>query len=470
MPSRKALVVALDVILINLGFWLSYLIRYRLGIPYPVEPAFFAPFTPFIPYAAMLTLLCLITYQIDGLYEQRRGRRLLDELYRLANGTMTSIVISMALTFILQPLFYSRGMLILGGAIIVGLLGLERVALYLVLAARRRRGIGVQRVLVVGAGEIGRAVMRTILGDPALGYSIVGYVDDDPAKAGGELGRIKGLGTLAQIAQVAVGERIDEVIVTLPWMYHRQIMQIVEECERRDLRVRVVPDVFQQRMHHVDVESLNGIPLIGPGPTEMKAGARLIKRLIDLTLTVLALPFLTLLFAVVALLIKLDSPGPVIFKHRRVGTEGREFFVYKFRSMIDGAENMQADLTHLNEADGPLFKIEDDPRLTRVGRFLRRASIDELPQLINVLKGEMSLVGPRPGTPEEVAQYESWQHRRLNAWPGITGLWQVSGRSDVPFAEMCLLDIYYIENWSLDLDIRILLQTIPHVLARKGAY
>jgi exopolysaccharide biosynthesis polyprenyl glycosylphosphotransferase len=263
---------------------------------------------------------------------------------------------------------------------------------------------------------------------------------------------------------------VDEVIVTLPWNYHRKIMQIVAECEQGNVRVRVVPDVFQQRMHRVDLDSLNGIPLIGPGPTRLSPSALLIKRVVDLLLMILGLPLALLVVAVAAALIKLDSPGPVLYQHPRIGKDGRPFLMYKFRTMIDGADKMQAQLAEFNEADGPMFKIKDDPRRTQVGRFLRRTSIDELPQLINVVRGEMSLVGPRPGTPEEVAQYEPWQMERIVVRPGMTGLWQVSGRSEVPFDEMVLLDIFYIENWSLDLDIRILLQTIPRVLFGTGAY
>jgi exopolysaccharide biosynthesis polyprenyl glycosylphosphotransferase len=232
----------------------------------------------------------------------------------------------------------------------------------------------------------------------------------------------------------------------------------------------VVPDVFQQRMGRVDLDTLSGIPLIGTAPVRLSQGAFLIKRVIDLSVSILAMPFMLILFVIVALFIKLDSPGPVIFKQRRVGKDGRFFHVLKFRSMVEGAEQMQADLEALNEADGPLFKVKRDPRVTRVGKWLRRTSIDELPQLINVIRGEMSLVGPRPGTPEEVVQYEPWQMQRISVLPGITGLWQVSGRSDVPFEEMVLLDIFYIENWSLDLEIRILLQTIPYALLGHGAY
>jgi len=379
-------------------------------------------------------------------------------------------VIVMAITFFFQPLVYSRGMLVLAATMIVVFLSLARVLSRSILIRRRRRGIGVDRVLVVGAGDIGRSVIQSILADPAAGYQVVGYIDDDPLKGNGKLGRIRGLGNLEDLPGVIAAEGVDEVIVTLPWMYHRKILHIVEECERGNVPVRVVPDVFQQRMGRVDLDTLSGIPLIGTAPVRLSQVAFLVKRVIDLSISIIAIPFMLILFTVVALLIKLDSPGPVIFKQRRVGKDGRPFHVLKFRSMVEGAEQMQADLEALNEADGPLFKVKRDPRVTRVGKWLRRTSIDELPQLINVIRGEMSIVGPRPGTPEEVAQYEPWQMQRISVLPGITGLWQVSGRSDVPFEEMVLLDIFYIENWSLDLEIRILLQTIPYVLLGHGAY
>ncbi len=468
--SRVGITIALDVVLINLSFVLSYIVRYQLQIPYPVEEQYYAPFYPYIPFAALLTLLCLMTYRIEGLYEIRRGRRWLDEVYRLISGTMVSIVLIMAITFFLQPLVYSRGMLVLAGFLIVASLSLERLIQHVIEAGRRRKGIGVDRVLIIGAGELGRAVMRSILADPSLGYRIVGYLDDDPNKGNGSLGRFKGLGSLDKLSDVLSAEKVDEVIVTLPWMYHRKIMQIVDECERHRVRVRVVPDVFQQRLHYLDLESLNGIPLIGPGPARMSSSAFILKRVIDLSVVIITLPLWSLLFLIIGVLIKLDSRGPVLYKQIRVGRNGQEFYIYKFRSMILGADEMKAELEALNEADGPLFKIKDDPRLTRLGRLLRRTSLDELPQVINVLRGEMSLVGPRPGTPDEVAKYEPWQRARISVRPGMTGLWQVSGRSNLPFDEMCLLDIFYIENWSLDLDIRILLQTIPNVILGHGAY
>lgn len=462
--------ITLDAILINLAFVISYVFRYRLDLPYPVDARYDAPFYPYIPFALLLTALCLITYHLNGLYERRRGRRWLDEAYRLFNGTTSSILIVMAITFFIQPLVYSRGVLVLAGFIIVAFLSLARLIWHEVEALLRKRGIGVEYVLIVGAGEVGRAVMRSILADPTLGYQILGYVDDDPNKGDGSLGRFRGLGGIDKLPDLIASEQVDEVFVTLPWMYHRKIMQIVDQCERKDIRVRVVPDVFQQRLHSVDLETLSGIPLIGVEPSRLTSSALLIKRIVETTLCIIGLPVLLIIFAIIAIVIKIDSPGPVLFKQRRVGKDGREFEMYKFRSMVDKADEMKDGLKDMNEADGPLFKIKHDPRMTRIGRFLRRTSIDELPQVINILRGEMSIVGPRPGTPDEVARYEPWQRTRIGAWPGLTGLWQVSGRSDIPFDEMCLLDIYYIENWSLGLDIRIMLQTIPHILFGRGAY
>ncbi len=463
--------VALDIALINLAFYVSYFVRYEMGIPYPVDPRYDAPFYPsYLPTAALLTGLCLIMYRIDGLYERRRSRRWVDEVYRLVNGTMTTIVVIMAITFFTQPLVYSRGMMVLAALLIVLLLGAARLIQHLAIDALRRRGIGVARVLVVGIGDVGRAVIRSILASPELGYQMVGYLDDDPSKGDSHLGRLQGFGCVDKLPEVLAAHTVDEVIVTLPWQHHRKIMQIVSDCEQSHIRVRIVPDVFQQRMHRLDIDSLNGIPLIGPGPSRLSPSALLIKRFIDMVLVALAIPILALIFGLVALLIKLDSPGPVFYRQPRVGKDGRIFEIYKFRTMVNGADQMKAQLAQMNEADGPLFKIREDPRRTRIGRLLRKTSIDELPQLINVLRGEMSIVGPRPGTPEEVAQYEPWHMERVAVLPGITGLWQVSGRSNIPFDEMVLLDIFYIENWSLDLDIRIMLQTIPNVLFGHGAY
>jgi exopolysaccharide biosynthesis polyprenyl glycosylphosphotransferase len=260
------------------------------------------------------------------------------------------------------------------------------------------------------------------------------------------------------------------VIITLPWTYHRTIMGLVRSCQAAGVRARVVPDLFQLSLSRVDFDDMGGIPLMGLKRTSIPRAGRLIKRALDISFALVALVVFAPVLGLIALLIRLDSPGPAVFSQRRVGEGGRPFDILKFRSMRVGAEDQQAQLQDLNQATGPVFKIKSDPRITRMGRLLRRSSLDEWAQFVNVLRGEMSVVGPRPGLPSEVAQYQPWQRQRLEVPPGITGLWQVSGRSDLTFDEMCLLDVYYIENWSLGMDLTIMLRTVPRVLFADGAY
>src|SRR5581483_6303096 len=246
--------------------------------------------------------------------------------------------------------------------------------------------------------------------------------------------------------------------------------QIVEHCQRDGLTFKIVPDLYQMSLGQVDLNTVVGIPLIGVREVRIQGWNRIVKRGLDILLSSALLLLFALPAALLALAIKLDSPGPIIYRQRRVGRGGVPFEAYKFRSMREGADRELEQLRALNEADGPLFKMRRDPRVTRVGRLLRRASLDELPQLLNVLQGQMSLVGPRPPIPAEVEQYEPWHMKRLEVSPGLTGLWQVSGRSDLSFDEMVLLDIYYIETWSLGLDLRILFRTLPAVLFARGAF
>jgi len=263
---------------------------------------------------------------------------------------------------------------------------------------------------------------------------------------------------------------VDEVIITLPWMYHRKIVSIIAQCEREQVRVRIVPDMFQMTLSHLDVEDLGGIPMIGVRDITIGRTQGLLKRSMDVFVSLTGLILLLPFFALLALLIKLDSDGPVFFTQIRVGKNENLFACYKFRSMRQGAEAEQEQLRALNEADGPIFKMRDDPRITRMGRILRRTSLDELPQLFNVLMGHMSLVGPRPAPPSEVQRYQPWHKRRLEVAPGLTGLWQVSGRSELSFDEMVLLDLYYIEHWSPMLDVQIMLRTFPKMVTGEGAY
>ncbi|MDW8101512.1 MAG: undecaprenyl-phosphate glucose phosphotransferase [Anaerolineae bacterium] len=459
-----------DMLSVNLAFALAYWVRYELEWIKPVAEAHYVPYHFYLPFSWILTVILMFTYFVQKLYDYERKKSLFDELTTIFTGTATGVLILVAIFFFYRPFFYSRLLLIYAFAFTVVLLSLMRFTRNFVLKLLRKKGIGVTRVLIVGAGDIGRKVMRNILAQPHLGYKIVGFVDDNPEKGHGYIGRFKGLGELDKIPQIIQEEGVDEVIITLPWMYHRKILGIMEQCERHNVKAKIVPDLFQMSLSQIEVDDLSGLPLISVRPLAFRRWEQFIKRAMDLVIASVALVVFTPLMLIIALAIKLDSPGPVLFKQVRVGKGGKEFVMYKFRSMRGGAEEEQEQLKELSEVDGPIFKIKNDPRCTRVGKVIRRLSLDELPQLYNVLKGEMSVVGPRPPLPSEVAQYKEWHKRRLAVSPGMTGLWQVSGRSLLSFDEMVLLDLYYIENWSPLLDLKILLRTIPKVIISEGAY
>jgi exopolysaccharide biosynthesis polyprenyl glycosylphosphotransferase len=372
--------------------------------------------------------------------------------------------------FFWRPLVYSRLFFLYATALIIVFLIVARFLRRAVLRSLRAQGIGVDRVLIVGSDEVGLTVMRNLMAQPELGFEVVGFVDDDPERGSTNIGRFQALGGTANLPAILNSQQIDEVIITLPWQHRRQILAITNQCTRAGVRPRVVPDLFQMSLSMVDMQNVAGIPMLTPNETRLSPWARLFKRGIDVLGSTFLLLIMSPLLALVAIAIKIDTPGAVIFHQQRVGRNGRLFKLYKFRTMVKDADQLKNQLRHLNEAEGPMFKIRDDPRVTRVGRFLRRTSLDELPQFWNTLRGDMSLVGPRPALPDEVAEYADWHRQRLATAPGITGLWQVSGRSDLPFDEMVLLDIYYIENWSPLLDLSILLRTVPRVIAGSGAY
>lgn len=471
---RRWLSIALaltDVLLINVAIAVAYWIRYDLQWFASVDEAYLIPYKSFLPISLALTVLLLFIYKLSGVYNQPRGASWFEEVYHVLTGTATGIVlIVFIIVFFFRPFLYSRLIFFYAGVLISVLLGLSRLGKRILRNHLRRKGLGVDRLLIVGAGEIGRTVMRNIVAQPSLGYHIVGFVDDDPEKGNTDIGRFRALGSTANIPRLIKELAIDEVIITLPWMYHRKIVSIIAQCEREQVRVRIVPDLFQMTMSHMQVEDLGGIPMIGVQEVSISTARRFIKRAMDIVVSLVGLIMLFPLFFLISVVIRLDSPGPVFFRQIRVGKNERLFSCFKFRSMYHGADEEKHKLLDQNEATGPWFKMRDDPRVTQAGRLLRRFSLDELPQLFNVLMGHMSLVGPRPALPSEVQRYQSWHKRRLEVAPGLTGLWQVSGRSELTFDEQVLLDLYYIENWSPLLDIQILLRTVPKVLIGEGAY
>ena len=462
--------VLVDVALINSAFFAAYLVRYELQWFRPVDEAFRVPYAVYLPNSLVLTAMLLLIYWADGIYSAKRKRSWSSDVYVIFRGAVTSVAALYVLSLIYRAVLYSRLIFGYAGVAVVLLLSVARAAEKLLESELRKRGSHLQRLLIVGAGETGRTIMRNIVAQPELGYQVVGFVDDKPERGNKDMGRIKGLGSTDNISEVIKNGAVDVVIITLPWVYHRKILSIMAQCERTRVGVKIVPDLFQMSLSHVDIDDLNGIPLIGIRPASMSGWNQAFKRAVDVIVSSVGLVLLSPLMLLVAGVIKLDSPGSIIFRQARVGYGGRAFTVYKFRSMRQDAEFEQRSLTDLNEASGPLFKIKDDPRCTRLGRILRRTSLDELPQLYNVLRGEMSIVGPRPPLQSEVDQYQEWHKKRLETRPGMTGLWQVSGRSKLTFDEMVLLDIYYVENWSPLLDLRIVLKTIPTLILGTGAY
>lgn len=471
--SRKWLLVrvAIDAALINLAVAIAWYLRYVLELTPPgSEGSFFHPYTAYLPLSAALTILSIAIFRVEGLYALARGQSFPEEFYTILNGTTTATLITMAVTFFLRPLVYARSVYVYAALLIIFLLTVERLILRQIWARLRRRGIGVDHVLIVGAGEVGRALMRNIVARADLAYQVEGFVDDDPERGNMDIGRFKALGSIENLPRLLKELPVDEIIVALPWTARDKIIRIMNLCQYTRHVVKIVPDMFQLSLSRIGIDDVGGIPLISVQAARLSLLNSVIKRAIDLLgVLILGIVFAPVMIAI-TLFIRIDSPGPVIFSQPRVGRGGRNFVAHKFRSMFAGAEEAQTQLDGLNEAVGPLFKIKNDPRRTRIGRWLRKTSLDELPQFWNVLTGEMSLVGPRPAIRNEVEQYQEWHKRRLDVAPGITGLSQVSGRSDLTFDEQAMLDIYYIENWSAWMDLWILLRTIPTVLFARGAY
>ncbi len=465
----RFITIGIDLVLINLGFIFAYLARYDWEWIRPITS--FAPYTDYLGQQALLNILLFATFTQTKVWKRRRGEFFIDEASRIISATAAGIFLMGVVTFFIQPVPYSRLLLFWVLVFIVLFISLARLGRRIILSLLYAQGRAADRVLVISSGEVGRSVIRTLLARPDLGFKAIGYLHDGQRENNIGLGRIPHLGQYTDLEKVLKEQsNLHTVFIALPGEMHPQISQLLRICHQYGVRPQVVPDLLQLSLNQVEFNNMAGIPTLGVRDVGISWWQQLLKRIMDLSFIFIGGPFALILMAVIALAIKLDSKGPVFYTAVRVGRNGKNFKMFKFRSMIDGAENIKRDLEQLNEADGPIFKIREDPRLTRVGRIIRRLSLDELPQIFNVLMGQMSLVGPRPPLPEEVEGYQPWHMQRLSVIGGITGLWQVSGRSDLTFDELCLLDIYYIENWSLAFDLRILLQTIPHTLFSRGAY
>jgi len=370
---------------------------------------------------------------------------------------------------------------------VLSLVGTDRAALAAVLAAGVAGGTAIalrgaahtlvyrspdlaQRTVIVGSGMVARQVHDRLRIAPNLSIEVIGLVDDDVHFATSP--ELPHLGNLEDLEQIVHTHDVDRVIIAFTRSGHDELLRCIRVCWDNQVAIDIVPRLFEFLDGARSLDQIGGLPMLSIMVPRLSQSARALKRGSDILLSGVGLLLISPLLLGVAIAIKLDSRGPVFFRQSRVGRGGKQFKIFKFRSMHADAEARKAELSELNEArDGVMFKIREDPRITRIGRVLRRSSIDELPQLINVLIGQMSLVGPRPLIPEEIAAFdEGWHRRRLDLRPGITGPWQIYGRSEIPFQDMLRFDYQYVAGWSLARDFEILLSTVPVAVSGRGAY
>jgi exopolysaccharide biosynthesis polyprenyl glycosylphosphotransferase len=465
--QRTVGLMVMDAVMVAASFYASWLIRYRFEVGPEIEEPNFVPFSVFAPLLVWLVPVSLLLFASSDLYRQRRGTEWFDEIPSVLRSTAFAVMSLFAAVALLRYPATSRLTFILAWLLSAAFVIVGRAVVQVVASTLHKRGVGVERVLVVGGNNLGRIIMQSLSARDHLGYQVVGFVDDDRL---GDFGRFRHLGGLEDVERLAVEERVDQIIVALPAASHAAILRIVDHCRQGQVSFKLVPDLYEMSLSRVDVDTVSGIPLIGLKDVSIQGWNAFTKRALDIAISGLALLLLSPIMGLIALLIRLESPGPILYRHTRIGRNSQPFTMLKFRSMRQDADQQRTEMVERVEGDNRLFKDRKDPRRTRVGAVIRRWSLDELPQFWNVFKGDMSVVGPRPQIPPEVATYEEWHFKRLAISPGLTGLWQVSGRSELTFDEMVVYDIYYIENWSLGLDFRILLRTIPAVLQGRGAF
>jgi len=460
----------LDIVLTAVSFLVAHQARsHLLPLLLPsVFPGGLYPVSQYLPLLAAVLLvwsMLLATRRAGGPGEVFGLPR---EIARALRVPVLGTVALAAAGYLLRLQFVSRPFLLLFAITNAAALVAARVAERRTRWGRKLLEAPERVVVVVGCDEEAVRLARVVRAHRAWGLTLRGLVDAD----GCARSEIEGLPVVADVAGLAdllTREVIDEVVLAVPVRQLAELEGVLLGCQELGVRVRLALRLFQHVKPGLEVEPLDGVPLLTFATMPTAPLALFVKRVFDVTAAASALVVSTPVWLAAAVAIRLTSRGSVLFRQERCGLRGRRFEVLKFRTMVHGADALKDAVAHLNVMDGPAFKAPDDPRITRVGRLLRRWSIDELPQLVNVLRGDMSLVGPRPSVPEEVEHYEPWQRRRLAMKPGITCLWQISGRSELDFATWMELDLAYIDSWSLWLDLRILLLTVPAVLSRRGA-
>ena len=430
-----------------------------------VKPIFEKITLPWLLYL-IFPALWVAVLMMFSLYDGRRNLRIIHELGSLMLGSGLA-VISMAGILYLSYRDLSRFLFFSFVFLAVFLMTFWRVGYRVALRIKPINHLRSRRVLILGAGGVGRKLAEQICEQPDAGLLVTGFLDDNQDKNDGA---VKVLGRLDQVHEIVLLHAVDDVAIALPRSADAKMDQVVSDLHDLAVRVWVIPDYFSLTLHKASVEEFAGIPMLDLRAPTLTEYQRIGKRAFDLVVSLLAFPLLMPIMVAIGVLIRLDSHGPVIYRAKRVGENGKLFMMYKFRTMIANADQLLEKVVRFDELGRTIYKRPDDPRITHVGRFLRKTSLDELPQIWNVLKGEMSLVGPRPELPTLVEKYAPWQRKRFTVPQGITGWWQVHERSDKPMHLHTEEDLYYVQNYSIWLDFQILFMTLVSVLRGKGAY
>jgi exopolysaccharide biosynthesis polyprenyl glycosylphosphotransferase len=493
LPAAKAGLVAADALIAFACFLAAFWLREGERVLAASARGRGGWSEEFAPYAAVLLFVIpvrLLTNAYYDLYRLRGEFSYVDEGLRVFKATAVASLLIVAVAFLyrggteFRAFSYSRAVFVLDFLFALAAYGCLRLAARAAQSAFRRRGVNLIPTLVVGRGAEARLCIGEMRERPELGYRVIGVVesgalaDDAPEEFEG----VPVVGGVESLAEAIRESRANEVIITDPRVPGELLFDVMMRVGRlRGVEFRIAPSLFNCLPRKTEIDQIGALPMIQLFREPLSRWARLTKRGFDLVVATLALLLLAPLWLVIALLVRLDSRGPVFYRQERVGMDGRIFLFLKFRTMRADSDDAphreyQRKLiagrpdTNLGDDERPVYKLRDDPRVTRVGRVLRRLSLDELPQLLNVLRGDMSVVGPRPPIPYEVEAYELWHRKRLDMKPGLTGLWQVSGRNRLSFDEMVRLDLFYIENWSLLLDLKIILRTLPVMLRGDDAY
>jgi exopolysaccharide biosynthesis polyprenyl glycosylphosphotransferase len=412
---------------------------------------------------------CLALYA-NGLYQSMRTRTYLEILWSVVKAAVVTFLLTGTFIFLFKLTFMSRLFFLLFMSFGTFFIWLEKTAIFMSSHYVRRQGLNTRRLLIIGTGKRAIEFIRKADQHPEWGLELLGAIDDEPGRGVQKVGRLGVIGTLEDIPRIFHRDAVDEVVFLVPRSRLNSMQSAIDDCETEGVVVTVAVDLFDTKLARSSVDELDGLPLLHFRTTHAKEWELLIKRLFDFTAAGFGILVLSPLFLVMATLVKATSKGPVFFKQHRLGLAGRRFTLYKFRTMRLGAQDALSDVTDLQSMTSPGFREKKTRWITPVGRFMRKFSIDELPQLFNVFVGHMSVVGPRPTVPDEVEKYKDWQRRRFSMKPGITCLWQVNGRNNIDFEQWMKLDLEYLDNWSLWLDAKILLKTVPVVLFGIGAY